>query len=519
MRVLLLVLFFAVGWAHDYPLASVQPGLLGHALTAVERNQIIALPLSIIAVQEGQIAGEPLILVRLSGEHIEQYGGIASGMSGSPVYITVHGQDQLLGAIAYAFANSDGMYGLVTPIRLMREGSASAQLGHTAALLMSGTSRSIAVLEDHFGPVAVAQVGTSQTSADAAPLEPGSAVALGLATGDVTIAAVGTVTTVENGELLMLGHPMFNLGDVDYSVQPVSITAVIPSNDLPFKIGNIHSEIIGSATRDYPGGVSGTLGMMPNHIPVRLNIHGSAGEHRFQFGVTNDERLTTPVLHASLLELFDRALPTITGGSATLEWSIYLTGYQDPITMHELAASPDDVSSIAARFGATPAALLALNEFRDFEIDRVELAVTFSRDVLLGRVAKIVAPVGDIAPGTTVDINLRFQPYRDEAVVRSIPVQIPDDASGEFHLVFRGGSVARPEHLDTEENPITRDFAPKSFGEYLTALSDHIASTEFIIEYQNLPGEWERLARMSLPFAVTSVDELTLTITESEDTE
>lgn len=518
-RVLLLILVFTFAWAQDYPLADVRPGLNGYALTAIANNEIIALPLEIIALQEAQVAGEPLILVQFSGEHIETFGGVASGMSGSPVYITVHGQERLVGAVGYTFPNADGHYGMVTPIRAMREQTSGAPSGQRAHLLMSGSARSVAVLEDYFGPLATTQARTAQTLEAAADIVPGSPIAVSLATGDVTIAAMGTVTTVNGAEVLMFGHPFFNLGDVDYALQPVTVTAVIPSRDVPFKLGNVHTEVIGAATRDVPSGVSGTLGKQPQHIPVTVRIHGAHGEHRHAIQVTSDERLTAPVLHAALLELFDRALRSEHGGSAEMEWRIELESYHDTVVMNEFAASSLDIAALAAQYGATPLWLLAINEFRDYRVSSIELAVTFTSHPEIARVAKIVPPADTLAPGKTVDINVRFQPYREEAVVRSIPVALPDDVTGELLLLFRGGAVPRPEQYDTEQNPITRDFQPRSFGEYLTALQDHIESTEFIIEYEATPGDWERLARLSLPFAITSVDELTLFIPESEDHE
>ncbi len=50
-------------------------------------------------------------MVRVSGEPIERSGGIALGMSGSPVYIG----GRLVGAISHTFSQTDYHIGLVTP--------------------------------------------------------------------------------------------------------------------------------------------------------------------------------------------------------------------------------------------------------------------------------------------------------------------------------------------------------------------------------------------------------------------
>ena len=55
-------------------------------------------------------------MVKVAGDIIERVGGLASGMSGSPVYI----DGKLLGAIAYGYA-ADPTIALVTPIEQMLE--------------------------------------------------------------------------------------------------------------------------------------------------------------------------------------------------------------------------------------------------------------------------------------------------------------------------------------------------------------------------------------------------------------
>ena len=54
-------------------------------------------------------------MVRVSGDPIDKSGGIASGMSGSPVYI----DGKLLGAIGYGYSYTDHRIGLVTPAEEM----------------------------------------------------------------------------------------------------------------------------------------------------------------------------------------------------------------------------------------------------------------------------------------------------------------------------------------------------------------------------------------------------------------
>ena len=94
-----------------YPLEAVYPGLKGVGKTVVQGTLIEEFDVEVISVIPQPASISNLIMVRVSGDAIDRSGGIASGMSGSPVYV----DDKLLGAISYAYEFSDHRIGLLTP--------------------------------------------------------------------------------------------------------------------------------------------------------------------------------------------------------------------------------------------------------------------------------------------------------------------------------------------------------------------------------------------------------------------
>ena len=106
-----------MGAERYFPLERVKPGLNGEAFTVFSGTKIESFNIKVIDVVDNGTTHGKLILVRLSGKNITESGGLASGMSGSPVYIG----GQLLGAISYGFENADPMLAMVTPIGSMLE--------------------------------------------------------------------------------------------------------------------------------------------------------------------------------------------------------------------------------------------------------------------------------------------------------------------------------------------------------------------------------------------------------------
>ena len=114
----LLVVFALPGYSAPFnpegPVLSssaLRPGMKGYALTVVSARNIIRFPVEVVSVVPQKGSPRNLILVKASGPVIEKTGGIAAGMSGSPVYIN----GKLIGAIGYGWNFSDHTLGFVTP--------------------------------------------------------------------------------------------------------------------------------------------------------------------------------------------------------------------------------------------------------------------------------------------------------------------------------------------------------------------------------------------------------------------
>ncbi|MDR3354025.1 MAG: hypothetical protein LBO21_03215 [Synergistaceae bacterium] len=97
------------------PISRVKPGMKGECRTVVRGTKVVAFDAEVVDVIPNQGNPRHLILVRASGPLIEQTGGIAAGMSGSPFYIG----GKLVGAIGYGWPFSRHDLGLVTPIEDM----------------------------------------------------------------------------------------------------------------------------------------------------------------------------------------------------------------------------------------------------------------------------------------------------------------------------------------------------------------------------------------------------------------
>jgi SpoIVB peptidase S55 len=516
-------IFSGSAFAAFFPLENVKPGLEGVAVTAGAGNVLFKFPVKVESVvQEG--LDSPRILIRASGPFIESTGGIAAGMSGSPVYF----KNQLAGAISAGFPNADHNLGLVTPIEIMTKAAPTPVTGTleyyglepnfsflslpghpvplAAPLTLQGLSgRAGTKLLEDFRAKGVnmtalpVQAGSVQSSASAASkaldrpykLEAGAPVSVQLISGDFMVGAVGTVTLVEGKNILAFGHPFLNDARARYAAAPAYVNAIIPASDIPFKLAESINKPFGAITTDRPYAVGGTVGADPQLLPLEITVRGQTSSsiitapvpnRTFKLGLAPVEAFTGVLAYASALSALDATLEGSQPGSATISLAMTFAdkaGSDKTITFKDRIADENDISTLTAQRAAGAVALVAENPFKAPGLQRLKLTLELAPYNLM-RLVKAESEVKKVKPGQTVGVNLRLQPWRAPVMVRRISVKIPNDASeGEYILKVRGGLTPRPESASSSNDPWD---GLLGFDDLLERLRNRISGDNVLIE-------------------------------------
>jgi hypothetical protein len=508
VRYFLLVLLFVFPLAHasSFPLEQVTPGLKGYAVTAGAGNVLERFPVEVIGLQYDFGLGFPLVLVKASGDFIESTGGVAAGMSGSPVYLPSSNGDALLGAISRVFPESDHKLALVTPIEQMRGVKTLsytpfgeeifAMLGESVPvstpLLMSGVSeRASTQLEplfrsSGFAPFPVQTSGGLRIDETGYKLEAGSAISVQLARGDVTIAGVGTVTEVNGDTILAFGHQLLGQGAVSFAIAPAFVSYIVPSSVVPFKLADNGQTLLGTITQDKPAAIAGTLNTQPDFLPITLTLVSETQTLTKRFDIVNDERYYE------------------------LAWEIRFKDGQT-LNVLEQVSDPDDISIATAGLTASPLELLAENIYQESNIASVAINLTYTDSQNIAEIVEVEAQSETLKPGDPLVAYVRLQPYRGEPVVKTFTLTLPEEAKGDVEVVFRGGL----EGPSDDEGPDETDDPILSFGELLAALEANVQSKEMIIE-TSVDGDDVRLGQPTFPYLISGEEKLSITIEDPE---
>lgn len=528
--ILCLILSWSFVQASGFPLNDIKAGLQGYAITAGAGNQLERFPIEVIALQYDVGLGFPLVLVKASGAFIESTGGVAAGMSGSPVYIQQETRDVLLGAIAYVFPNSDHRLALVTPIEEMRGthtthytpfgedilAQAGAYVPVNTPLLLSGlSSRAATQLEGLFArttlsPLPVQTSGLALNE-DAYTLEPGSAISVQLSRGDVIIAGVGTVTEVSENGVLAFGHPFFGVGKVAFAFAPAFVSYIVPSNVVPFKLADNGQKLLGTITQDRPAAIAGTLGKTPDFIPVTLTLLNNKSTVVKRFEIVNDERYYAPILAAATLQLFDESSQQVGGGTAELAWEITLRNGQK-VNVIEQATDPSDLAITAARLAAAPLNILSENIYAEAKIAQVAISLRYQERQNYAEIVEVNAKTKTLKKGEHLEVYIRLQPYRGDPEVKTLVLTLPEEAPSSLEIVFRGG-LEGPEE---DESPDQEDRPILSFGELIAALEGNIQSRELLVQ-TTIEGKKVRLDKQIFPYLIKGEESLHISIQSAQE--
>lgn len=303
------------------PLAEVRPGMECTGLSVIRGTDVSRFEVEVLEIVDGDPrSGEPRILVRVSGPAVDAT-GIGPGFSGSPILCD--------GRVAGAISESVGQYGgtvvLATPIEAVlaedatpprpRRGNGAQAAGAPASAGRAPRGRRldlVALTASGLSPALARRIrvgGRRIAAAPRGPLRPlpkqtpqlGSAIAVGLSTGDLRLGAIGTVAYVDGDRVWGFAHPFDGAGRRELLLQDAYVYRVIANpvalgeEATTYKLASA-GNVIGTLTNDAIDAVVGRLGALPRTIPLQVHAtDDDTGRRRtWDITVADESRVDEP---------------------------------------------------------------------------------------------------------------------------------------------------------------------------------------------------------------------------------
>lgn len=431
------------------PVRDIQPGMQGIGKTVISGDTIEEFNVEILGVSGTQATGYN-IFARLYGDLIDKTGGVAQGMSGSPVYV----DGRLVGAVAFGKTFNDPHYCFLTPIGRMlplldEQRSVPADWLPKGTALMAGgfTEYGLEYLQEKIAPFGLTAVGAGGTAQESKKvLEPGSSVGAALMQGDMSLGALGTVTwTDDKGNVLAFGHSFMQRGESSFFMTKAWVLGVIPNLQSGYKVGNI-GEPVGSITQDRSTGIGGSLGALPKTIPLFVTANDSdrAQTSNVRVRLVEDEQLVPSIVDAVVVNTVSKTVDRAGGGTAKLRF--HITGVDSKKNIIEIQRENMFYANEALLKNlnqelSEAMTILMQNKFEPVQLYGIDVEAEVSSQVQVAEVFGVRAPAAAVKPGARVPITVTLKPYRGEEFTKTVYFTVPKDhPGGKLALNVRGGS-------------------------------------------------------------------------------
>ncbi len=530
--------------------SAIRVGMTGIGKTVVIGTRVAEFQVRVLGIlKNGGPAGD-LILFRASGPAIESVGGLAAGMSGSPIYLG----GRLAGAFSYALQATDPMIGLFTPIsdmlkdlppranacvlcapvavraprtyavtpfslggrtirwitvagpvRSARPAGRSALVAESAErasrsdtlvavpaatpLFVSGlglTERE--ALVRFFEPMGVVPIeGSAPISLPASlPLEPGSAISVGLMQGDISAHAMGTLTYRDGNRILAFGHPFMDFGHASYLLTNAMIFQTIRGQQRNVKIGAAGA-VVGMISEDRPAGIGGTIGALPRLFGVRIRVTDAdtGTSRRFTFQVVATKQIAPMLAMLGAQEAIERALNRSGEGTAQVRMVLRGRTLPHPVERENLFYSGDGIALRALTEVPQAMHLLFDNDFADVGPTDMEMEVRVTGQQETAVITDAEMPTSPVAPGSTLHVKVTLRPFRGSPQTRDVALTVPADfPSGPALLVVRAGGALPPSSLLSIVLPqaLSPGPTPRTLPEAIKTFEQGERNTDVVIE-------------------------------------
>lgn len=420
--------------------------------------------------------GFPLYECELIDPSAEALGGIAQGMSGSPV----GPPGRVMGALAYADAFSQAPYRFwATSIDAMKESvdyrtfgevldESSAPSAPSAVFNSTYTPVKTPIMITGIQPYRIQQlteqlkgsrfnfvdlyshIGSAPTGSAtdfSHDLAAGDMIGVAIATGDIVNAVgFGTVTQVYEDKFVAFGHPMFSDGKASLPVYRAVVDGIVPNLQISYKSAELSGNPIGTITKDVIPAIVGELGPVPDMIPVAISYHPANREkpvkknHEVAYGQESYIGIV-----AALTQ--DAIRMEISPGTTHCELTLKFKETDTVFTRSFWNISADpfletfiNVDSIVSAFTSR-----IQNTAGKATLKEVSITITDRPQINLAEIEEVTGP-SSIIRGSSATFSIVLVPHwssagEERTIEKEFTLDIPDDFSlGSANLSVSGGS-------------------------------------------------------------------------------
>lgn len=445
-------------------------------VTVIEGSAKEIIPVRFRGIRDFGI-GFPLYECELIDETVDKLGGIAQGMSGSPV----GPPGRVMGALAYgdAFSQTPQRF-WVTSIDAMENAIDHLTFGN---LLEDISAAPSGILSSTYEPVKtpmmitgirphrleqiskqlnksrfqsielyshIPSVSTGSTHVFDGDLGAGDMIGVAIVTGDIVNSiGYGTVTQVFDEKFIAFGHPMFGEGKSSLPVYRATVEGLVSNLQISYKSVTATGDPIGTITKDLTPAIVGELGPIPDMIPIIVSYHPSnldspvKKRHQVAFG----QESVIPLVAALTM---DAIKMEISPGTISCEVELEFKETDRDFSRTFISISADPFIDLYLNIGSIVSGFTNYldNSAGKATLEEVTISITEQPQIFHADINEVTGPK-QIRRGTSATFTIELLPHwssadDDRTIIKEVTLNIPSNFPlGNASLRVSGGASSK----------------------------------------------------------------------------
>lgn len=416
----------------------IEEGMVGKGYTVLKNEEVEEFDIEIIGKQSMFLENLKRVFLLIKDERFQKT-GILAAMSGSPVFVN----GKFAGAISATYIFSKEPIGIMTPaddiLNLLKGNASSKETNKYVYLKLKepfydGNKVNLDELLKPLNTSGFDFLAVSNKNSEKDELKEGGMICVKLISGDLSFGAYGTVTLIDKEQFVAFGHPLLNLGIVDFPVFKAKVTTAIPTYTLSFKVSESLEEI-GRVVMDSESGILCEKERRADTLKVKFFFKDGDRVEEKNVNLVRNDLLIKRLLAISILTLYEQNVSKKIDSSIFLNLSLtFENGKKFGIRKQHFGG--DEPIERATYFILDVFSLLTDNPFQKMKIKEMEISFDIKKGKSIGRILEVRTNKNKYNKGEDIEIFGRVMDFGGKIREFKRKVSTNDFSYGKLKLFF-----------------------------------------------------------------------------------
>jgi len=274
-------------------------------------------------------------------------------------------------------------------------------------------------------------------------LQPGSMISVALMSGDLNIAADGTLTYIDQDRIYAFGHRFLAIGPTDLPFARSEVITLLPNLASSFKISSA-KEWMGTISQDRSSAIAGELGKQARMVPVSISLSRAGRKiEAYDMQMANDRFLAPFLTQIAVYSAIDSTERALGVASYAVRGQIEFQGSAPPLKLNNMYAGDANTAMQVSLSAAIPLAYVLQSEFSSLVVKKVALNIDSFDEKKQFQIDQVFVSPHEVRPGEKVQLTAVLVGDNGAEVSRTVNYTVPIGApAGPLYFTVADGNVA-----------------------------------------------------------------------------